>query len=104
MQRDQTSAELMKSKMAFENFAGTHGVQVRNYHAVNGRFTEYAFISHARYKNQGISYCGVNAHHQNGKAEKRICDLQDPARVLVLQACHKWPKAISPHLGHMQYE
>ena len=26
MQRDQTSAELMKSKMAFENFAETHGV------------------------------------------------------------------------------
>ena len=55
MQRDQTSVELMKSKMAFENFAGTHEVQVRNYHADNGRFAYNAFISDARYKNQGIS-------------------------------------------------
>jgi len=61
-----------------------NGVQVRNYHADNGRFANNAFISDVRYKNQGISYCGVKAHHQNGKAEKRICALQDHARVLIM--------------------
>ena len=71
---------------------------MRNYHADNGRFADNAFISDAKVKNQGISYCGVNAHHQNGKAEKRIQDLQDHARVLIMQACHKWPEAISSHL------
>ena len=71
---------------------------MRNYHADNGRFAYNAFVSDVRYKYQGISHCGVNAHHQNGKAEKRICDLQDHARVLIMQACHKWPRAISLHL------
>ena len=72
MQRDQTSEELMKSKMSFENYAKAHGVQVCNYHSDNGRFADNAFINDAKHKNQGITYCGVNAHHQNGKAEKRI--------------------------------
>ena len=40
-----------------------------------GRFADNAFISDVRYKNQGISYCGVNVHHQNTKAKKEyvIC-------------------------------
>ena len=88
----------MKSKMSFENYAKAHGVQVRNYNADNGRFTDNTFIHDVKHKNQGMTYCGVNAHHQNRKAEKRIRDLQDHARILIMQACHKWPEAISPQL------
>jgi len=72
VQRDQTSEELMKSKMSFKNYAKAHGVQVRNYHADNGRFADNVFINDVKHKNQGMTYCGVNSHHQNGKAEKLI--------------------------------
>ena len=88
----------MKSKMSFKNYAKAHGVQVRNYNADNGRFTDNTFIHDVKHKNQGMTYCGVNAHHQNRKAEKRIRDLQDHARILIMQACYKWPEAISQHL------
>jgi len=45
MQRDQSSAELMKSKVAFESFSKSHGVEVYNYHADNGSFADNAFIN-----------------------------------------------------------
>lgn len=47
---------------------------------------------------QGISYCGVNAHFQNGRAKKKIHDLQDAARTCLLSANRKWPEAITINL------
>ena len=44
------------------------------------------------------TYCGVNAHHQNGGAEKRIRDLQEQARKMLLHAECRWPKAIDTSL------
>jgi len=49
---------------------------VLHYHVDNGRFADNAFIEDAKEQRQSISYSGVNAHHQNGKEEKRIRDLQ----------------------------
>ena len=45
-----------------------------------------------------MSFCGVNAHHQNGKAERRIRDITENARTSLLHAAHRWPKAIHPSL------
>lgn len=36
----------------------------------------------------------MNAHHQNGKAEKKIRDLQDIARTMLLHAYQRWPNAV----------
>ena len=47
---------------------------------------------------QTISFCGVNAHFQNGVAEKRIRDLTDNARTMLIHAHRCWPEAISAHL------
>jgi hypothetical protein len=44
---------------------------------------------------QTISFCGVNAHFQNGKVERRIRTLQDLARCQLLHAKIKWSTAIS---------
>ena len=41
---------------------------------------------------------GVNAHFQNSMAEKRICDLQDAMRMMLVHAKHCWPKAVNVHL------
>jgi len=48
IQRDKTIMELLESIVTFENFARTHRVQVRNYHADNGRFASNAFINHVK--------------------------------------------------------
>eukprot|EP00978_Attheya_sp_CCMP212_P015226 scaffold39205_cov33-Attheya_sp.AAC.1 len=47
---------------------------------------------------QTISFCGVNAHWQNGIAEKKIRDLTEQARTILLFAQNRWPVAVSIHL------
>jgi hypothetical protein len=66
-----TSEETLKSKLAFEKFALSHGVHIKHYHADNGRFKDTLFTRDIEEKGQTISYCGVGAHHQNGKKNRR---------------------------------
>ena len=47
---------------------------------------------------QTITFCGAYAHFQNGIAEKRIRDLQDQARTLLIHAKARWPTAITTAL------
>jgi hypothetical protein len=93
-----TSEETLKSKLAFEKFALSHGVHIKHYHADNGRFKDNLFTKSIENKGQTISFCGVGAHHQNGIAEKRIGDLQRRATTLLLHAQRRWPDAINTHL------
>ncbi len=85
-------------KIAFEKFAASHGVNIKHYHADNGRFKDKLFSKSIEEKGQTISFCGVGAHHQNGIAEKRIGDLQRRATTLLLHAQRRWPDAINSHL------
>jgi hypothetical protein len=50
--------------------------------------------------NQGqlVLVCGVNSHHQNGKVERRIRQLQDLAITSLLAAPTKWPDAVNAYL------
>ena len=66
-----------------------------HYHADNGRFADTLFLRDIDEQRQEISYCGVNAHFQNGVAEKRIRDLQDMTRTALLHASARWPSAMS---------
>ena len=95
LQKRITSAETVLAKQSFERFARDHGVKILHYHADNGRFADNGFIQACKDNNQGITYCGVNAHFQNGVAEKRIRDLQEQARTMLLFAVHKWPRMLS---------
>jgi transposase InsO family protein len=97
-QTSMTSEETLKSKLAFEKFAASHGVNIKHYHADNGRFKDKLFSKSIEEKGQTISFCGVGAHHQNGIAEKRIGDLQRRATTLLLHAQRRWPDAINSHL------
>jgi hypothetical protein len=47
---------------------------------------------------QTITFCGVNAHFQNGVAERRLRSLQDQARTMLIHSQHRWPTAINAHL------
>jgi hypothetical protein len=88
----------VEAKEEFERFSRTHGVTVKHYHADNGRFSDNAWRNHVLSSNQRLTFCGVGAHHQNGRAEKRIRDLQDLARTSLIYANRRWPDAVDARL------
>jgi hypothetical protein len=90
--------ETLLAKRAFEAYAASFGVVIANYHADNGRFAERLFLDLAALNGQGVSLCGVNAHFQNGMAEKRIRDLTERARTSLLHAMNMWPSAVMINL------
>ncbi len=96
-----TSEETMEAKQAFEHFAKQHGVRILHYHRNNGRFADNAFKNSCSAKGQWLTFCGVNAHFQNGIAEKAIRDLRENARKQLLHARQRWPAAI--HLALWPY-
>ena len=57
-------------KEAFDRILSTHGVRVKHNHADNALFDTEVFKSSIKQANQTLSFCGVNANHQNGKAER----------------------------------
>ncbi len=89
-----SSAKIVQAKQAFECFADNHGVIVKQYHCDNRQFADKGFIAACEAKNQRISYCGINAHFQNGIAEKVICDITEAARKALLHAKVHWPLAV----------
>ena len=93
-----TSEETLQAKLAFKAYAKSHGVKIQQYHADNGRFTDKAFRNSCEERNKSLSFCRVNAHFQNGIAEKKIRDLQDAARTMLLHAQRRWSDAINAHL------
>jgi len=58
-QTSMMSEETLKSKLAFEKFALSHGVHIKHYHADNGRFKDNLFTKSIDDKGQTISFCGV---------------------------------------------
>ena len=98
IQRSTSADETIEAKRRFEAWADTHGVSVSHYHADNGIFADNKFRKAVRDDNQTISFCGVNAHFQNGRAERRIRELQDTARTMLIHAHRRWSKAIDAHL------
>ena len=98
LQTSTSSEETLQAKRAFEIYARSFGVYIKHYHADNGRFADNAWLRDIQAKGQGISYCGVSAHHQNGIAEKRIRDLSEQARTMMLQSSSKWKRAHSVSL------
>ena len=71
---------MLEAKHTFEAYCRQHGCQVQHYHCNNDRFADSGWMAGAAQKGQTISFCGVNAHHQNGLAEKAMRDLQEQAR------------------------
>ena len=93
-----SSEDTVKAKQAFEHYAASYGVGILHYHADNGRFADKLFLQSVEDQQQTITFCGVNAHFQNGIAEKRIQDIQDLAQTAMLHASSNWPTAFSSHL------
>jgi hypothetical protein len=92
------SQEAIEGKQRFEQLAATHGVKIKAYRADNGIMACQEYIHNVTLSQQTISYCGVNAHGQNGIAERSIRTVCDRARTMLLHAMDQWPDAISIEL------
>lgn len=98
LQSTTNAEETLKAKKAFEKHAETFGVNIIRYHADNGRFAEKVWKEDILQKGQQLTFSGVGAHHQNGRAEKRIRDMQDLARTALIHAHRRWPHAVDVRL------
>jgi hypothetical protein len=86
-----TAAETIQSKIKFEQEASQAGVSVNEYHTDNGVFNAQTFMQEIANKGQGIQFCGVSAHHQNGVAENGIKVVVQNARTMMLHVALRWP-------------
>ena len=79
------------------------GVKVvqHSYHCDNGRFADDAFKQSVAASNQTITYCGINAHFQNGRAEQKIRDLREESvcSTQLLHAINRWQGAVTINLS-----
>ncbi len=98
LQKTASTAETIEAKKAFERYSQARGVNIRAYHADNGIFKAHDWVVECIRSNQPLTFAGVGAHHQNGKAEKRIRDLQEMTRTMLVHANRRWPKAITVEL------
>mmetsp|Transcript_26540 Transcript_26540/g.37655 ORF Transcript_26540/g.37655 Transcript_26540/m.37655 type:complete len:1449 (-) Transcript_26540:1524-5870(-) len=98
LQKTATAEETLLAKKAFERYALSKGITVYHYHADNGVFKANKWVEAVQHQGQGLTFAAVGAHHQNGMAERRIRELQETARAMLLHAHRRWPKAITPNL------
>ena len=94
----QTSTEgpiTVEAKHEFERFSKNCGVEISNYHADNKIFNEQTFRESCVSAGQAQSFCGVNAHHQNGVAERQIKTIISLARAMLFTAMIKNPTVIA---------
>jgi hypothetical protein len=93
-----TSSETIDTKRAFEHYTAKHGVKIAHYHCNNGRFADTAFVRLCKESLQKLTFCKVNAHFQNGIAERAICNLSESMRKQLLHAKQCWPQVVSTAL------
>ena len=98
LQKTQTVEETLEAKTAFEQHALQHGVKPTSYHADNGVFRANKWVQDCIRKHQTLTFAGVNAHHQNGRAERRIGLLQELTRTQLIHLAHQWKQIDAVHL------
>jgi hypothetical protein len=98
LKKTSSAEETVKGKNAFESYARRHGVIIQNYLADKGIFKARLWVDECKKKGQGLTFAGMNAHHQNGIAERRIRELQDMARTMLIHANSRWPESVTTNL------
>ncbi len=94
LQVDDSSKETIAAKRTFEAFAAKHGVKIQHYHCNNCRFFDNPFKQACHNARQQLTFCGANAHFQNGIAERSIRDLSKSAHKQLLHAPACWLQAV----------
>jgi hypothetical protein len=79
-----SAVETIRAKQRFEYFALGNGVIVQNYLTDSGAFNAEKFVKVINETQQRLRFCGTNAHHQNGVAERSIQIVSNLARAMIL--------------------
>jgi hypothetical protein len=90
--------EAVTAKHRFEKLAADFGVKISKYHGDNGVYATKLFKDSCSVFQQDHDFCGVNAHHQNGIAERMIGTITRRARTMLLHATILWPDIITEDL------
>jgi hypothetical protein len=85
------TGETLHAKKAFEQVAAQSGVHIKGYHADNVPFGSQACVANIELNKHTLDFSGVDAHHQNGVAERAIKTLTYWARTILLHEVIKWP-------------
>jgi hypothetical protein len=72
LQKSLSEEETLEGKLSFERHCRSFNVNISHYHADTGIFAATVWKQSCNNKHQTVSYAGVNAHHQNSVAERRI--------------------------------
>jgi hypothetical protein len=80
LQIDDSSIKTIAAKCTFESFATKNGIKIQHYHCDNGQFSDNSFRQACHEQRQQLTFCGINAHFQNGIAKQAICNLSESAR------------------------
>jgi hypothetical protein len=86
--------EAVSAKHRFELFASSFNRPIKKYHADNGIFATKLFRDSCTKNHQQITFCGVDAHHQNGIAEWYIRTITEQARTMLVHVMIHWPEII----------
>ena len=98
LQKTCSAEETIEAKRAFEQYGENRGVRVQAYHADNGIFKVKKWVEECQQRKQDLTFAGVNAHHQNGIAERRIRELQEMTQAMLIHATKRWPGVVTIHL------
>ena len=96
-----SAVETIRAKQGYENMAFEHGIVIQSYLTDKGAFKANTFVQQIRDHAQQIKYCGTNAHHQNGIAERSIRTVSNMARAMLLHSSAHWKDGIDSSLWPM---
>jgi hypothetical protein len=89
-----SDVETIRAKQAYERKCIDTEIFVQDYLTDSGAFKANAFVKHINENHQLIRFCGTNAHHQNGVAERYIHSIINMARSMILHASIHWKDGI----------
>jgi hypothetical protein len=81
-----SAGETIPGKQSFEKMCMDNGVVVQDYLTDSGTFKVKNCVAHINETQKMMHFCGTNAHHQNGVAERAIQTISNMTRAMILHA------------------
>jgi hypothetical protein len=89
-----SAVETIRAKQSYEKMCLDNGVFLQDYLTDSGAFKANKFVKNIHETHQRLRFCGTNAHHQNGFAERYSQTISNMARSMILHASVHWKDGI----------
>jgi hypothetical protein len=94
-----SAVETIRAKQSYERFCMENGVVFQEYLTDSGTFKANQCVSHIHEMQQLLRLCGMNAHHQNGVADRSIQTISNMDRTMIVHASMHWKESMHPLWG-----